>query len=69
MQITTDSAMQANIPGHGMIRAGQHDEKILQTANCMINYHLGFLISKEVWLSKKRMPSKLSSLLQGFLRG
>ena len=45
MQIATDSAMQANIPGHGMIRAGQHDEKILQTANCIINYHLGFLIS------------------------
>ena len=45
MQIATDSAMQANKPGHGMIKAGQHDEKILQTANYMINYHLGFLIS------------------------
>ena len=46
-------------------------EKILQTANCMINYHLEFLISilKEAGLSKERMPSKLSSLLQRFLRG
>ena len=23
----------------------RHNEKILETANCMINYHLGFLIT------------------------
>ena len=30
------------------------DEKILQTANCMINYHLGFFISNKGSLTLSR---------------